>query len=246
MIPNYTHQGNQSFKDKLFSFDFTLVFAILFLGIISIFAMYSTEQGNFGYYTKSHLYRFCIFFMTFFIISFFSIKFWFNSAYLYYVIVLILLLTVYYFGVTASGSKRWINLFFINLQPSELMKVSLILFLVIVFPREYYDYKYLSQDIVRNFFSPATDDYATETFINSLRHGTGNPRYFPYWIFLPYNQHFFSLSVVTEIVGLSILVFLVNFKFKQIKKIVHASLIFFILALSFGQPMGRFFIEPFL
>ena len=55
--------GNQSFKDKFFSFDFTLVFAILFLGIISIFAMYSTEQGNFGYYTKSHLYRFCIFFI---------------------------------------------------------------------------------------------------------------------------------------------------------------------------------------
>jgi rod shape determining protein RodA len=150
MIPNYTHQGNQSFKDKFFSFDFTLVFAILFLGIISIFAMYSTEQGNFGYYTKSHLYRFCIFFMTFLIISFFSIKFWFNSAYLYYVIVLILLLTVYYFGVTASGSKRWINLFFINLQPSELMKVSLILFLA-----KYY-YKIPSDNVtsIRHIFVP--------------------------------------------------------------------------------------------
>ena len=33
------------------------------------------------------------------------------------------------FGITASGSKRWINLFIFNLQPSELMKVSLILFL---------------------------------------------------------------------------------------------------------------------
>ena len=34
-----------------------------------------------------------------------------------------------FFGVTASGSKRWINLFFINLQPSELMKIALIIFL---------------------------------------------------------------------------------------------------------------------
>ena len=124
--------------------------------------------------------------------------------------------------------------------------ILLVFFIVIVFPREYYDYKYLSQDIIRNFFSPATDDYATETFISSLKHGTGNPRHFPYWIFLPYNQHFFSLSVVTEIIGLSVLIFLVNFKFKPIKKIVYASLIFFILALLFGQPMGRFFIEPFL
>jgi len=39
---------------------------------------------------------------------------------------------------------------------------------------------------------------------------------------------------------------LVNFKFKPIKNIVYASIIFFILAIPFGQPMGRFFIEPFL
>ncbi|MDA7795978.1 DUF1420 domain-containing protein [Candidatus Pelagibacter sp.] len=124
--------------------------------------------------------------------------------------------------------------------------ILLFFFIIIVFPREYYDFKYLSHDIIRNFFSPATDDYSTTTFIESLKHGTGNSRYFPYWIFLPYNQHFFSLSIVTEIVGLSVLIFLVNFKFKPIKNIVTASLIFFILALLFGQPMGRFFIEPFL
>ena len=124
--------------------------------------------------------------------------------------------------------------------------ILLFFFIIIVFPREYYDYKYLSHDIIRNFFSPATDDYSTATFIESLKHGTGNSRYLPYWIFLPYNQHFFSLSIVTEIVGLSVLIFLVNFKFKPIKNIVTASFIFFILALLFGQPMGRFFIEPFL
>ena len=124
--------------------------------------------------------------------------------------------------------------------------ILLFFFIIIIFPREYYDYKYLSHDIIRNFLSPATDDYSATTFIESLKHGTGNSRYFPYWIFLPYNQHFFSLSIVTEIVGLSVLIFLVNFKFKPIKNIVTASFIFFILALLFGQPMGRFFIEPFL
>ena len=124
--------------------------------------------------------------------------------------------------------------------------ISLVFFLIIVFPREFFDYKYLSQDIIRNFFSPATDDHATELFISSLKHGPGNPRYLPYWIFLPYNQNGLSLSVVTEIVGLSILIFLVNFQFKPIKKIVYASIIFFILAIPLGQPTGRFFIEPFL
>ena len=57
------------------------------------------------------------------------IQIWFKSAYIFYFAVLILLFAVDLFGVTSSGSKRWINLFFINLQPSELMKVALIIFL---------------------------------------------------------------------------------------------------------------------
>ena len=51
MINNNFYKGNLSFKDKFFSLDFYLIFLVLILGIISFFAMYSTEQGNFGYYT---------------------------------------------------------------------------------------------------------------------------------------------------------------------------------------------------
>ena len=91
--------------------------------------MYSSEQGKFDYYTQNHLYRFFIFFMVFIAVSFFNVQTWHKSAYLFYFIILVLLLSVYFYGITASGSKRWINLFFINLQPSELMKVALIVFL---------------------------------------------------------------------------------------------------------------------
>ena len=69
------------------------------------------------------------FFIIFIIISFFRIKNWYKSAYFFYFTILILLFSVDLFGVTSSGSKRWINLFFINLQPSELMKIALIIFL---------------------------------------------------------------------------------------------------------------------
>ena len=40
-----------------------------------------------------------------------------------------LLIAVHFFGITASGSTRWIDLFVFNLQPSELMKIGLIVFL---------------------------------------------------------------------------------------------------------------------
>jgi rod shape determining protein RodA len=129
MEKNYFQKRNQSISDKILAFDFQLLLLILALGTISILAMYSSEMGHFSYYTQSHLYRFSIFFLIFIIISFFRIQFWYKSAYLFYFLVMILLFGVDLFGVTASGSKRWISLFFINLQPSELMKVSLIIFL---------------------------------------------------------------------------------------------------------------------
>ena len=129
MVKNYFQKGNQSFKEKFFALDFMLIFLILLLGTISLFAMYSSERGNFSYHTQSHLYRFSVFFLLFIVISFFKIQFWYKSAYLFYFSVLVLLFAVDWFGIVASGSKRWISLFFINLQPSELMKVSLIVFL---------------------------------------------------------------------------------------------------------------------
>ena len=150
MTRNYFQRANLSLKDKIFAFDFTLFFLILLLGIISLFAMYSSERGNFSYHTQNHLYRFSIFFLLFIVISFFRIQFWYKSAYLFYFIVLILLFAVDLFGVTASGSKRWISLFFFNLQPSELMKVSLIIFLA-----RYY-YKIPSQNVnnIKHIFIP--------------------------------------------------------------------------------------------
>ena len=134
MVKNYFQKRNQSINDKILAFDFKLLLLILLLGIISLFAMYSSEMGNFSYHTQNHLYRFSIFFLFFITISFFKIQFWYKFAYPFYFIVLILLFGVDLFGVTSSGSKRWISLFFINLQPSELMKVSLIIFLA-----RYYD-----------------------------------------------------------------------------------------------------------
>tara|TARA_Y100000590_G_scaffold169920_1_gene194494 strand:- start:1975 stop:3099 length:1125 start_codon:yes stop_codon:yes gene_type:complete len=129
MRDSYFHKSNLSFRDKILAFDFVLLFLILLLGIISLFAMYSSERGIFSYYTQSHLYRFSVFFLLFIVLSFFRIQFWYRSAYVFYIIVLILLFSVDIFGITASGSKRWINFVFFNLQPSELMKIALIIFL---------------------------------------------------------------------------------------------------------------------
>ena len=129
MLQPRSIQSSLSLRDKIFSIDYILVLAILVLGITSMFAMYSTDGGEFKYHTNSHILRFFIFFGMFFVFSFIGIRFWHDTSYLIYIVIFILLLAVKYFGLTSSGSKRWLDLYFMNLQPSELMKIGLILFL---------------------------------------------------------------------------------------------------------------------
>jgi len=118
-----------SIRDKISDLDYTLLFSILLLGIVSIFAQFSSSGGIFDYYSKSHALRFCIFFILFLGVSFVPIRFWYNTSFLFFFILLLLLLFVKFYGIQSQGSRRWVNLFVINLQPSEIMKIGIILFL---------------------------------------------------------------------------------------------------------------------
>ena len=62
-------QSSLSFRDKVMTLDFILILSILLLGIISMFAMYSTDGGKFDYHTKSHILRFGVFFIMFLVLN---------------------------------------------------------------------------------------------------------------------------------------------------------------------------------
>ncbi len=127
MYQRSTITNKLTFFQKIRSFDYVLLLCILLIGIISCFSMYSTDGGEFLYHTKSHVIRFTVFFTMMLVLSFFSIRFWHSTAYIFYILILGFLLWASFYGITASGSQRWINLYFINLQPSELMKIAIIL-----------------------------------------------------------------------------------------------------------------------
>ena len=141
-----------SFFDKLKAVDYFLIIIVAIIGSISVVSIYSTESGNFSFYTKNHLTRFLVFFSMFLVLSFVRVSFWYRQAYIFYIIGILLLLLVIFFGISASGSKRWINFFIMNLQPSELMKIAII----VCFARYYHriqssdiqSYKYLLQPII--------------------------------------------------------------------------------------------------
>lgn len=121
---SYTEQI--SFFKKLRSFDYILLICIISIGIISMFSMYSTDGGELLHHSKSHIIRFVVFFSMMIGLSFLNIKFWHSTGYLFYIIVLGFLVWASFYGITASGSQRWISLYLVNLQPSELMKIAII------------------------------------------------------------------------------------------------------------------------
>ena len=129
-------KNNNSFFHKIKDLDFVLLFCILLLGFISLATMYSTDSGEMLFHTKSHFFKFVIFTSLMLLISFLNIRFWFSIGYLSYLIIVAMLIYTINFGVTASGSQRWIDLYFINIQPSELMKIFIILCLAKYFHRK--------------------------------------------------------------------------------------------------------------
>ena len=116
-----------TFIQKVKKLDYILIFSIFLLSLISLLVMYSTDGGEILYHTKSHFVKLVVFFLLMLAISFFNIKIWHISSYYIYIAGLILLIWVSFYGVKVSGSQRWINLYFIVLQPSELMKIGIIL-----------------------------------------------------------------------------------------------------------------------
>ena len=129
------NRNNSGFFQKFLNFDYILLAYILLLGFISLATMYSTDGGKVLFHTKSHFTKLIIFTFMMLIFSFINIKFWFSIGYLSYLVVVGLLIWTFLFGITSSGSQRWIDLYFINLQPSELMKIFIILCLAKYFHR---------------------------------------------------------------------------------------------------------------
>ncbi len=139
-----------TFFQKIKSLDYILILCILILGIISSAAMYSTDGGELLYHSESHIIRFFVFFVMMIFISFINIKVWHTFGYLFYIVVLGLLIWASLFGITAQGSQRWINLYFLNLQPSELMKIAII----ICFAKYYHRIQLSHVNSIKNIIIP--------------------------------------------------------------------------------------------
>jgi len=112
---------------KIKNLDYILLISVILLSVLSVFVMYSTDGGEILFHTKNHFIKLVVFFPMMIFVAFFNIKFWHNLSYIIYFLVILLLIYVSFFGIKSSGSQRWINVYFFVLQPSELMKIAIIM-----------------------------------------------------------------------------------------------------------------------
>lgn len=103
---------------------------VLFLAAIAgvgIMTLYSAAGGSFDPWANRQLVRFGLAFAVFVAVAITDLRFWWRSAYVAYGGGLILLVVVDIAGSIGMGAQRWIDLGVISLQPSEVMKITLVL-----------------------------------------------------------------------------------------------------------------------
>ena len=127
MFQHHRLNNEITFFQKIKNLDYVLLISIILLSMMSVFVMYSTDGGEILFHTKNHFVKLVVFFPLMILLALFNIKYWHNLSYLIYFVVILLLIWVSFFGIKSSGSQRWMDLYLFVLQPSELMKIAIIM-----------------------------------------------------------------------------------------------------------------------
>ena len=116
-----------SFKDRLFNMSWSFFGFIILVAMIGVLLLYSIAGGSFEPWAERQIIRFLMGCTVFFIAALSDLRLWMKYAYVLYAISLLMLLAVDIFGHVGMGAQRWLNLGFMKIQPSEPMKITLVL-----------------------------------------------------------------------------------------------------------------------
>jgi rod shape determining protein RodA len=112
---------------KLISINWLLVVLISLVAMVGFAMLYSAADGNMWPWAERQVVRFGVALVVMVIVATINIRIWLRYAYVLYFLALALLVAVEVAGYVGMGAQRWISLGFVNVQPSELMKIFLIL-----------------------------------------------------------------------------------------------------------------------
>lgn len=127
--------SQMSLVDKLGRISWGLIFLTSVIACIGFGMLYSAADGNMNPWASRQILRFAAGLIVVLVIAVIDIRIWMRWAYVIYVATLATLFAVEFFGLIGMGAQRWLYFGWFQLQPSELMKIALVLALARYFHR---------------------------------------------------------------------------------------------------------------
>ena len=120
-------RGDMTPGEKLWQMSWSLIFLLCCIFAFGFAMLYSAANGNFQPWAGPQLARFVVGLGMLCAVAIIDVRLLLRYAYVFYGIVFVLLVVVEVKGFVGGGAQRWVDLGFMNLQPSELMKPALVL-----------------------------------------------------------------------------------------------------------------------
>jgi rod shape determining protein RodA len=118
-----------SLSQRLWQINWSFVLLVVLVASVGFGMLYSAGDGNLDPWASRQMIRFAFGVLIMLIVAVVDIHVWLRYAYAIYIIALALLIFVEFSGTIGMGAKRWIDLSVFTIQPSEIMKISIILLL---------------------------------------------------------------------------------------------------------------------
>ncbi len=127
-LGNFTGQGDRGrLTSKISQLDWRLSFVLAAIAGAGGLMLYSISGGSWSPWAGRQLILFVVCFVAMVLMALIDLRVWFAMAYPVYAGGLLLLLAVAVFGHSSLGARRWLDLGPVRLQPSEIIKIGLVL-----------------------------------------------------------------------------------------------------------------------
>jgi rod shape determining protein RodA len=112
---------------KIGQIDWTFCFLVCLIAAAGGLMLYSVANASWKPWAMAHMTRFGLCLVMMLVLSVVDVRVWFAVSYPVYAIAFLLLVAVPIIGETSLGARRWLNLHVVRIQPSEIMKIGLVL-----------------------------------------------------------------------------------------------------------------------
>ena len=127
MAEHRFNQPEMTLRQKLWQINWLFVLLLCAVAAIGTAMLYSAANGHLDPWASRQMMRFGAGLAALFVVALTDIRWWMRYAYVFYLLTLALLVAVEVAGMVGMGAQRWVDLGFFTIQPSEVMKLALVL-----------------------------------------------------------------------------------------------------------------------